>query len=803
MYFVWFPILLGVLIWRLRRYCGITESTVIFVSISIFLLLSGTYFTADHFTGQGLDLSVIYHLQTGFSGAGWQEHLSAITGAALFILAALLLPLYICTNITQHPPVRSVLARLCFLLLPLALLAHPLIGQLTDIYYPDFLGLSDSAKAKAAKNQALFRQLFRHPENLKGAANKNLVIIYLESFERTYFNEALFPGLTPNLKALEANSLHFTDIENFEASGYTIGGILASQCGAPLISFAPNSMGGMDQFLPGLTCLGDLLAERGYHNVFMGGASLEFAGKGAFFRSHGFAQVQGLEELKPSLDEPDYLSWWGLYDDTLAGLIESKYQQLQANSKNKNQPFALLALTLDTHHPNGHLSRHCTQVYGDGSNAMLNAVHCADALIADLVNRLRRSEGFDNTLLVLASDHIALPNAAEDLLKQGQRRNLLMMIDGEQARSERMDIVGSTFDTGPTLLHLLGWPDVQLGLGRDLLGAGASNNYRRAIRQPSEQIRAWRALFDAFWQFPSVISGLSIDGNKQEVNIEGRNFPLPLLMQFNARGDIQRFIFERDSEVSLVEYLLILQEENMPFGWLDQCVRLRALAPDLPKEGQCAYLGYLDSQAPLTVTIPASIQKILPLRIGTTLSANRDTQVGQWRITRLNNYEQHGTPDITIHNDTLKQLNKPVELHSANWTSGDSYLLASNGKLQLERGLNLLALSVNGEAELIDRLDGCTAVDDNSLKTLQIPPADEQLAAYILLVHDSATCPEVDLSSQLSTLALKQFSGRDVRRSYIAYYLPTSGQWKEYPGNKHSQIKVRLQPPNWENKSQE
>jgi len=31
---------------------------------------------------------------------------------------------------------------------------------------------------------------------------KNLVFLYLESVERTYFDEARFPGLVPNLKAL-------------------------------------------------------------------------------------------------------------------------------------------------------------------------------------------------------------------------------------------------------------------------------------------------------------------------------------------------------------------------------------------------------------------------------------------------------------------------------------------------------------------------------------------------------------------------------------------------------------------------
>ena len=49
------------------------------------------------------------------------------------------------------------------------------------------------------------------------------------------------------------------------------------------------------------------------------------------------------------------------------------------------------------------------------------------------INRIRSSKWSDNTLLVVASDHLALPNRARQMLQQGRRRNLLWIFppDGE------------------------------------------------------------------------------------------------------------------------------------------------------------------------------------------------------------------------------------------------------------------------------------------------------------------------------------------------------------------------------------
>lgn len=83
-------------------------------------------------------------------------------------------------------------------------------------------------------------------------------------------------------------------------------------------------------FLNRAVCLGDVLTQAGYRQVFLGGASSTFAGKGSFLRSHGYDEVNGKPELAKLLDDPSNMSGWGLYDDSLFDIAANKYAELAA-----------------------------------------------------------------------------------------------------------------------------------------------------------------------------------------------------------------------------------------------------------------------------------------------------------------------------------------------------------------------------------------------------------------------------------------------------------------------------------------
>lgn len=128
---------------------------------------------------------------------------------------------------------------------------------------------------------------------------KNLVLIYVESLEDTYADTHLFShNLIASLDSSSINNAyHFSDYQQAPGTGWTIAGIVSTQCGLPLRTFLKNSSGDSNTgFLNNAICLGDILASNGYQNIFMNGADLSFAGKGKFISSHGYTQAYGRAE---------------------------------------------------------------------------------------------------------------------------------------------------------------------------------------------------------------------------------------------------------------------------------------------------------------------------------------------------------------------------------------------------------------------------------------------------------------------------------------------------------------------------
>jgi phosphoglycerol transferase len=233
------------------------------------------------------------------------------------------------------------------------------------------------------------------PDTVHIPDKKNILYIYAESLERTYFDNDVFPGLLTGLRQIENRSLTFTNIQQIRGTGWTIAGITASQCGIPLITpSGGNSMSGMDTFLPLVICLGDVLSEENYQLSYLSGSSDEFAGTRKFFASHGFDEILGKDSLSEFLPDLTSKNGWGYYDDTVLDIAFEKFNRLSAQPK----PFGLFISTMDTHHPNGHPSPSCEgKVYQEGTNPILNAVRCSDYLISNFINRVLESPYAEDT----------------------------------------------------------------------------------------------------------------------------------------------------------------------------------------------------------------------------------------------------------------------------------------------------------------------------------------------------------------------------------------------------------------------
>lgn len=340
--------------------------------------------------------------------------------------------------------------------MPLVLLAAALVYWFVDTSAARYIGKNFG--------EDYFGSHYAPPQSaqLRAVRPRNLVLIYVESLEAAYADPALFgqDRIAP-LTRLEGTS--FARYRQAPGTGWTIAAMVATQCGVPLERvglFDVNTQGQViDDFLPNATCLSDLLQQNGYRNVFMGGASLKFAGKDNFLRSHHYDEAYGKEEWIARGADPRNMNGWGLYDDDLLAQAREKLRQLHQSGK----PFNLTLLTVDTHEPYGFQSRHCDA----GSTPQFEGVvQCTAQSVADFVAFIKQSGYLEDTNVVILGDHLARKNPVADRLETLPERYIFnKFISSEPVHKNREEIVH--FDLLPTVLEFIGFDahGRQLGLG--------------------------------------------------------------------------------------------------------------------------------------------------------------------------------------------------------------------------------------------------------------------------------------------------------------------------------------------------
>lgn len=515
------------------------------------LVLNLLYGTSFYLQNQGFSRSVLYHLHPDSLFAGVSEFGVPLILSSFYIICSLtLLAVALSPRTKPSLPARSLSAGVMIT----CLLLFPPTQSAAGFLFEEFSSTVDPVSHQLAQKLSVT------PEVVESAPPKNLVMIYAEGLERSYFDELRFPQLVPGLQEFSRRSVDFAGLEQVEGTSWTVAGMVSSQCGVPLHSrfgVDGNDYGLFTDFLPRAKCLGDELAQRGYTNVFIGGADTRFAGKANFLRSHGFDRVIGRQELEPHLAASTHA--WGLYDEDLFASAKEEFERLIDQQK----PFSLVLLTLDTHHPRGHPSPSCA-AYPKQDNPILHAVHCTDQIVVPFINFIRRSRVSSETTIVLLSDHLAMRNTASELLSSKQRnRKLTFIIDTPQTAPDTHEGAATHFDIAPTVIESLGF-HVQgpWGLGHSLWhndkGFLAKHvSLQRASLAVRREPLASR--WDALWHRPRHVAGtrgIEIDPGTQRVTLQGGAYSLTQRHghRRNDYGETVPTAFELDpQDLSLVK----------------------------------------------------------------------------------------------------------------------------------------------------------------------------------------------------------------------------------------------------------
>ncbi len=303
-------------------------------------------------------------------------------------------------------------------------------------------------------SNALF-DIRRKVDNPGVPTRQNVVLITVESLSGDFLGAfGNDQGLTPNLDALAAQSLFFTDF-------YATGTRTTRGLEAVTLSYPPTP-GRSIVKRPGkeknLWSLGNVLKSEGYDVQFFYGGRAYFDNMNEFFSGNGYRVI---DQSSVDADQLGFVNAWGMSDEDLYAQVLKSADQAAMNQA----PFFFHVMTTSNHRPFTYPEGRIDIPSGTGR---AGAVKYTDWAIGDFLARASRESWFSSTLFVILADHCASSAGKVDL--PVNRYHIPMWIySPASVAPRRITTTASQIDVAPTVLGLLQADYESMAFGRDVL----------------------------------------------------------------------------------------------------------------------------------------------------------------------------------------------------------------------------------------------------------------------------------------------------------------------------------------------
>jgi phosphoglycerol transferase MdoB-like AlkP superfamily enzyme len=270
----------------------------------------------------------------------------------------------------------------------------------------------------------------------------NVVLVSIESLGLEFLGTGgNREGLTPNLDALAAESLSFTQV--YATGNRTVRGMEALALSIPP---TPGQSIVKRPHNEGLFTLGSIFEDRGFDTAFIYGGYGYFDNLNYFF-SHNDYRVVDRTALAAA--DIHHQNIWGVADEdlfTLALREMDRSKQVEAA-----RPFFMHIMTTSNHRPYTYPEGRIDIRPGTGRGG---AVKYSDYAIGDFLRRARERPWFKDTVFVITADHGASARGTTRIPLAHYRIPLLIHSPANIAPG-RFDRLMSQIDIAPTLLGLL------------------------------------------------------------------------------------------------------------------------------------------------------------------------------------------------------------------------------------------------------------------------------------------------------------------------------------------------------------
>jgi len=341
---------------------------------------------------------------------------------------------------------------------------------------------------------------------------RNLIYIFLESMETTYYSTDLggvqTENLMPELSELALANINFSNSDKLggayqvPGTGWTIGGMVAQTTGLPLkIPIESNSYGEYSSFLPGACTLGDILENEDYNQTLLVGSEVEFGGRKLYFEQHGNYTIKDYyTAIEDCIIAKDYRAWWGFEDEILFRYAKEEILKLADDDK----PFNFTMLTADTHFPSGYP---CGQCEGLHEYQYANVIACSSKQLSEFIVWIQAQDFYENTTVILAGDHLTMDTEyfdATNLSDSYDRTTLNIFLNSAVTTDSTKNRQFSTLDMFPTTLASMGVmiEGDRLGLGTNLFSNVPTIIETEGFEKVEEEFSNNSAFYDQHIVYP-------------------------------------------------------------------------------------------------------------------------------------------------------------------------------------------------------------------------------------------------------------------------------------------------------------
>lgn len=318
--------------------------------------------------------------------------------------------------------------------------------------------------------------LLRVTDSGKPQRDYNVVFIVLESMSWHYVGSlGGDERLTPNLDRIASQGLLLEQC--FAVGGRTQRGFAGLMSGFPDLPIASvttrNEVAGRFLTLP------SLLKGRGYQTLFIYGGPALRDHRQTYLGSNGVDQFVDQNDL-PIRTFRTKLGWCD------GDLFESALQVLSNLPEGK--PFFASMLTLSFHAPYDIPPGKIEPVEQEHEYAaQLDAIRYTDWALGRFMEQARQTDWFDNTIFVLAADHMG--GYREHPLDISSHRVPVVLYGpgiAELSQPRRLEAICSQMDVAPTVMGLLGGSYTHTFFGSDVLSRPADRGFALAVADNGE-----------------------------------------------------------------------------------------------------------------------------------------------------------------------------------------------------------------------------------------------------------------------------------------------------------------------------